>query len=111
MDSVLEVFDTKGRSLAVNDDAGGPDSALKFTPAETTNYFVSIGDTLGNSGRDYTYRIEVTPAISSIAVKILEVSATTPNRASLSRRCRAATGLATLISAKRSNVSGEFQAP
>ena len=62
LDSVLEVFDAKGQSLAANDDAVGADSALKFTPAETTNYFVRIRDTLGQGGRDYAYRIEVTPA-------------------------------------------------
>ena len=62
LDSVLEVFDAKGRSLAANDDAVGADSELKFTPPETTNYFVRIRDTLGQGGPDYVYRIEVTPA-------------------------------------------------
>lgn len=61
LDSVLDVFDAKGHSLASNDDAGGADSALKFTPKETTNYFVRIRDTLGHFGPDFTYRIEVTP--------------------------------------------------
>ena len=74
LDSVVEVFDAKGQSLAANDDAVGADSALKFTPAETTNYFIRIRDTLGQGGRDYAYRIEVTPAAPSLALKIPEVS-------------------------------------
>ncbi len=108
MDSVLEVFDTKGRSVAVNDDAGGPDSALKFTPAETTNYFVAISDTLGNFGRDFTYRIEVTPATSpGIAVKIPEVARNDTQSRQFIAVPRG-NRFATLISAKRSNVSGEL---
>ena len=50
LDSVLEIFDEKGQSLAANDDAVGADSELKFTPPETTNYFVRVRDTLGRGG-------------------------------------------------------------
>ena len=74
LDSVLEVFDAKGRSLAANDDAVGADSELKFTPPATTNYFVRIRDTLGRGGPDFAYRIEVTPVAPHLAVKIPEVA-------------------------------------
>jgi len=33
MDSVVEIFDPSGKSIASNDDAVGADSSLKFTPA------------------------------------------------------------------------------
>jgi hypothetical protein len=107
LDSVLEVFDAKGRSLASNDDAGGPDSALKFTPNETTNYFVRIRDTLGRFGRDFTYRIEVTPAAPSAAVKIPDVVRNDTQSRQFIAVPRG-NHFATLISAKRANFNGDL---
>ena len=108
LDSVLEVFDVSGHSLAANDDAGGADSALKFTPAESTNYFVRIRDTLGRFGRDFTYRIEITPAAPSIIVKIPEVA----RNDTQSRQCIVVprgNRFATLISSRRANLSSELR--
>ena len=108
LDSVLEIFDTKGRSLAANDDAGGADSALKFTPPETTNYFVRIRDTLGRFGRDFTYRIEITPAAPGIAVKIPEVARNDTQSRQFIAVPRG-NRFATLMSAKRANFNGELR--
>jgi len=107
LDSVVEVFDAKGQSLAVNDDAAGADSALKFTPSETTNYFVRIHDTLGQGGTDYAYRIEVTPVAPHLAVKIPEV-ARNDTQARQYIAVPRGNRFATLISAKRANFSGEL---
>ena len=65
VDSVLEVFDHAGKSLASNDDSAGPDSVLKLTPSETTNYFVKVSDRLGLGGTDFVYRVEITPVRAS----------------------------------------------
>lgn len=109
LDSVIEVFDVKGRSLAANDDAnGGPDSALKFTPDETTNYFISIRDTMGRSGRDYTYRIEMTPAAPSVEVKIPDVARNDTQSRQFIAVPRG-NRFATLISAKRANFNGDLR--
>ncbi|PWU13372.1 MAG: peptidase [Verrucomicrobia bacterium] len=108
LDSVLEVFDSAGHSLASNDDAAGADSSLKFTPSETTNYFVRITDTLGRFGRDFCYRIEVRPPSSSIAVKIPEVSRNDTQSRQFIAVPRG-NRFATLISAKRSNFGGELR--
>jgi hypothetical protein len=112
LDSLLDVFDAQGHSLAANDDAGGVDSALKFTPAESTNYFVRIRDTLGRFGRDFTYRIEITPTAPSIAVKIPEV-ARNDSQARQFIAVPRGNRFATLISAKRANLGSEllFDAP
>jgi hypothetical protein len=107
LDSVLEIFDSKGHSLAINDDENGPDSALKFTPNETTNYFVSIRDTLGRFGRDYTYRIEVTPVAPAAAVKIPDVARNDTQSRQFIAVPRG-NRFATLISAKRENFNGEL---
>jgi hypothetical protein len=106
MDPVIEVFDAAGKSLAANDDSVGVDSSLKFTAGETTNYFVRIRDTLREGGRDFTYRVEITPTQPSIAIKIPEVARNdTQSRQYIvvPRGNR----FATLISAKRGNFGGE----
>jgi hypothetical protein len=107
LDSVLEVFDAKGRSLAANDDAVGADSALKFTPSETTNYCARIRDTLGLGGRDFVYRIEVTPAAPRLGLKIPEVARNDTQSRQFIAVPRG-NRFATLISAKRVNFGGEL---
>jgi hypothetical protein len=107
LDSVLEVFDAKGQSLASNDDTAGADSALKFTPPETTNYFVRIRDTLGQGGPDYVYRVEVTPTAPNLAVKIPEV-ARNDTQARQYIAVPRGNRFATLISARRANFGGEL---
>jgi hypothetical protein len=108
LDSIIEVFDRDGRSLAANDDSVGVDSALKFTPSETTNYFLRIRDTLGGGGRDFTYRVEITPAVPRVSVKIPEV-ARNDSQARQWIAVPRGNRFATLISAKRANFSGELQ--
>jgi hypothetical protein len=108
LDSVVEVFDADGRSLASDDDAAGADSFLKFTPAETTNYFVRVRDTLGHGGRDFTYRVKVTPTEPRVEVKIPEV-ARNDSQARQFISVPRGNRFATLISAKRANFSGELR--
>jgi len=113
LDSRLEVFDQRGRNLAANDDAnGGPDSALTFTPNDTTNYFICIRDALGGFGRDFTYRVEVRPEAPSISVKIPEVARNDTQSRQFIAVPRG-NRFATLISAKRANFNGalQFEAP
>ncbi len=108
LDSVIELHDAAGRLLTANDDAAGADSSMKFSVPESTNYFLRIRDTLGKAGRDYVYRIEVTPAEASLALKIPEVARNdTQSRqfAVVPRGNR----FAALVSVKRSNFSGELQ--
>jgi hypothetical protein len=107
LDSVLEINHSTGRNLAANDDAIGVDSELKFTPPDTTNYFVRIRDTLGRGGRDFAYHIELTPVAPHLSVKIPDVS----RNDTQSRQYIAVpqgNRFATLISAKRVNFGGEL---
>jgi hypothetical protein len=104
---VLQVFDSKGQSLASDDDAAGVDSSLKFTPSETTNYFVRIRDTLGKGGLDFFYRIEVTSNAANLTLKIPEVSRNdTQSRQYIT--VPRGNRFATLISAKRNNFTGDL---
>jgi hypothetical protein len=107
LDSVLEVFDERGQSLAANDDAVGADSELKFTPPETTNYFVRIRDTLGRGGPDFVYRIEAKPVAPHLGLKIPEVSRNDTQSRQVIVVPRG-NRFATLISARRAEFGGEL---
>ena len=107
LDSVIDVFDAKGASLGSNDDAPGPDSAVKFTPDSDGNYFVRIRDQLHLGGPQYVYRIEVTPSQPSISLKTPEVARNdTQSRqyVAVPRGNR----FAMLVSVKRSGVNGDL---
>jgi len=107
LDSVLEIVDARGKTVAANDDADGADSALKFTPAETADCFVRIRDSLGQGGRDYIYRIEVTPAAPAVAVKIPAVARNDTQSRQFIAVPRG-NRFATLILAKRANFHGDL---
>lgn len=108
MDPVIEVFDATGKGLASNDDAVGVDSSLKFTPNETTNYFICIRDTLHAGGRDFVYRVEITPTQPGLSLKIPEVARNDTQSRQFIEIPRG-NRFATLISAKRANFGGELK--
>ena len=107
MDSAIEIFDVTGKSVASDDDTSGADSSLKFTPTESTNFFLRIRDTLGNGGPGFSYRVELEPARRTLDVRIPEVA----RNDTQSRQYIAVprgNRFATLISAKRSNFESEL---
>jgi hypothetical protein len=107
LDSVVEVFDDKGASVASNDDSAGPDSTVKFTADGDRDYFVRVKDHLGRGGADFVYRVEVTPQQPSLGLAIPQVA----RNDSQSRQYIAVprgNRFATLISARRANFSGDL---
>ena len=107
LDSVLEIYDAKGQLIVSDDDAAGADSFVKFKPAESTNYFVRVRDTLGHGGAGYVYRVEIVPSAAHLTLKIPEVA----RNDTQSRQYIAVprgNRFATLISAKRVNFGGEL---
>jgi hypothetical protein len=61
LDSVLALYNAQGGQIAFNDDAGTPDSYLRFDPPADGDYLVSVSDQLKAGGPDYAYRVEITP--------------------------------------------------
>lgn len=68
LDSLLRLYDAKGKLLASNDDfprmkAGllmqHTDSCLTFTPAASGKYRLAISDTTGLGGKDYAYYLRI----------------------------------------------------
>src|SRR5262249_8984947 len=64
-------------------------------------------DTLGQGGRDFVYRIEITPVAPALALKIPEVARNDTQSRQFITVPRG-NRFATLISAKRSNFGGEL---
>lgn len=107
LDSVLEIFDAKGVSVASNDDGAGVDSVLKFSPAADGEYLLKISDQLRKGGPDYVYRVEITPQQPSVAVSIPQVAR---NNSQDRQYITVPRGnrFATMMLAKRANFSGDL---
>ena len=71
LDSVLTVFDAKGKSLGANDDASGqPDSALRLRISEDGEYVVKVADQLGRGGPLFAYRVEISEVQPAVTLSI-----------------------------------------
>ena len=71
LDSVLTVFDAKGKSLGNNDDAAGnPDSAVRVKIPEDGNYTVKVADQLARGGPRFTYRVELAEVAPTLTLSI-----------------------------------------
>jgi hypothetical protein len=71
IDSVLTVYDAKGKSLGTNDDAAGnPDSALRLRVAEDGEYTIKVADQLNRGGPTYTYRVEISEVRPTLTLSI-----------------------------------------
>lgn len=107
LDSVIEIFDAKGKSLNSNDDSSGADSYLKFSPPADGEYFLRIRDQLGQGGPDYVYRVEVAPVTPSLTLNIPQVAR---NDSQTRQYIVVPQGnrFATLFAAKRKDFSGDL---
>lgn len=105
LDSVIRVYNTEFRSVASNDDQGGPDSYVEFTPEETGMHTVRIHDALNRGGPQYAYRIEVTTADPQLTLDRKEIYRNEPHGVAVPK----GGAMAMMITAKRENFSGELE--
>ena len=73
LDSVMNLGVVGGGGLAGSDDAGNPDSYVRFTVPEDKEYWIRIADHLNKGGPNYTYRVEITPVKPTLTVSIPKV--------------------------------------
>ena len=73
LDSVMNVYDKNGKSLASNDDSGGPDSYFGWTVPSDGEYFLRVRDHLQNGGPDYVYRVEFQPVTPTLSLYVPDV--------------------------------------
>jgi len=70
LDSVMSVHDAKGKQLASNDDAGGPDSAFNWNVPADGDYMIRVRDHLYKGGADYVYRVEFSPIKPTLSISV-----------------------------------------
>lgn len=107
IDPVMHIYRIKdGKSLSGNDDSRGPDSYIRFKVPEDGEYAVRIMDHLDRGGADFAYRVEFQPVVPKLTLGIPRVRRYSQDR----QRIYVAKGnrFATIISATRSNFSGEL---
>ena len=80
LDTWLKVTDSAGHLIAYNDDfedkgsgllTHSADSRLEFTATNRGIYYVSIGDTQGNGGEEYAYRLRISQPMLDFALRIV----------------------------------------
>jgi hypothetical protein len=68
LSAVLSVLDAKGKQLAGNDGANGPDPALTFTAPAAGDYIAQVRDVAGRSGESFGYRLHLAPAVPDVSL-------------------------------------------
>ena len=106
LDAVLEIYNDKGARLALNDDAGGPDSYLKWTAPADGDFFLQVHDQLLRGGPLFTYRAEITkvePALFTYLPEMVQNSSQQRRAVPVPKGNR----YATLVQVKRADVVGD----
>ena len=70
VDVVLMVQEMDGKTIANNDDDGGPDSRISFNPPRDGKFQVVVIDHLGRGGPAFAYRVEIARVRPSLTVGI-----------------------------------------
>jgi hypothetical protein len=106
LDPVLEIYNDKGARLALNDDAGGPDSYLRWTAPADGEFFLQVHDQLMRGGPLFTYRAEIAkvePALITYLPEMVINSSQQRRSVPVPRGNR----YATLVQVKRADVGGD----
>jgi hypothetical protein len=68
LDSVLQITDAAGKSLARIDDSAGRDSSTVFAPPADGTFRVTVSDLNAHGSPRHVYRLRVVPAVPSFEV-------------------------------------------
>lgn len=111
LDSVVGIYDSKGKGISSNDDGGGRrrlDSKATVTIPADGDYFVRITDHLDRGGPNYVYRIEMVASQPSLTFASPQYVV---NDTHIRQFIAVPKGgrYATLVNVSRSNVSGDYK--
>ncbi|MEA3208995.1 MAG: hypothetical protein QOE70_2052 [Chthoniobacter sp.] len=108
LDSVIEILDAKGARLNLNDDAGGPDSYLRWKAPADADYFIAVRDQLYRGGEAFVYRVEITPVQPKVGVYLPEMvqNSNQERRAFVVPK---GNRYASLVRVKRADIGGELR--
>ena len=76
LDAWLELEDLEGKELAKNDDSGGADPKLEWTPATNRAFVAVVGNVLQRGGSDYLYRLNIRRATPALKINVSETAFT-----------------------------------
>lgn len=105
LDPILVVYNAQGGGIASNDDAAGPDSALRFTAPADGEFFVRVYDHLGRGGSSFFYRIEMTAVTPELTLGIAEFQQYVEPKIAVPQGNR----IPLLLTASRSNFGGPLE--
>ena len=106
LDPVLEIYNDKGARLVLNDDAGTPDSYLRWTSPADGDFFLQVHDQLMRGGPLFAYRAEITkmePALITYLPEMVQNSSQQRRAVPVPKGNR----YATLVHVKRADVGGD----
>lgn len=105
LDAVLSIHDAKGSQIANSDDnAGSPDSYLKFQVPGDGEYLITVRDHLLSGGADYVYRVEMTVPQPAVVLGLPERQQYIATLLNVPRGNR----MALMVSAQRLNFGGDL---
>ena len=106
LDPVVNVLKADGGNVAGNDDAKGPDSAVRFEAADDGEYLVRVKDHLGRGQADFTYRVELTPPQPALTLSIPRIDRYSQARQTIV--VPQGNRYAVLVNAVRTNFDGDL---
>ena len=104
LDPLINIYTSKGKRLAGDDDARRPDSYLRFTAPETGDFLLRLRDHLHRGQPDFVYRFEITKVKPRLSIEIPRVDRYSQLRQQIS--VPRGNRFATLIRANRENFGG-----
>lgn len=74
LDAWLKLEDLEGKELMKNDDSGGPDPGLEWTPSTNRTFVAAVGSVLHRGGADYFYRLTIRRAVPGVKANVSETA-------------------------------------
>ncbi len=108
LDSIFDIYDLKGNRVGGNDDAGGPDSYLRWKAPADGEFILSIRDQLFRGGPTFAYRVELAQVKPKIAAYLPEmvINQNQERRAVVVPK---GNRYASLVRVKRQDIGGEIK--
>ncbi len=110
LDTVIYVYDAKGRTIGGNDDGGGKrrlDSKYTFTAPADGEYALSITDHLSRGGPNYVYRVECVASVPEVTFSSPNFSVNDSHKRQFITVPRGGY-YSTLVNITRNNASGDM---
>jgi hypothetical protein len=81
LDAWLKLEDLEGKELMKNDDSGGADPKLEWTPSTNRTFVAAVGSVLHRGDAEYLYRLTIRRAVPGVNVNVSETAFTiTPGK-------------------------------